>query len=201
MESLPHEIKLNILRNLTAKQIIKTCLINKEFSQLCRDESLWKKLVEEKFGNIPKKYGSWYNTYLYTPTKMYVLINFVPEDELNPIIFISDSRDKLIQRATIYLIENGSKISEFTDQFIENNNEVAEEVLSIIFSDKWRTFDDLIELTNKYSEIYLYIEQLYDYLKEALEYVVYLDDESYIVLYKENFVYGYELDHYLYDDY
>ena len=50
--SLPHETKLNILRNLSTADLVNICETNIEFREICKDEVLWEKLAHERFPAI-----------------------------------------------------------------------------------------------------------------------------------------------------
>jgi hypothetical protein len=63
MQSLPDEVKLRIVNRMDRQSLINTCMLDREFSNLCKDESLWRDLTLNDFGNVGK-IGTWYNTYV-----------------------------------------------------------------------------------------------------------------------------------------
>lgn len=59
---LPVEIKLRILRYTNALQLLEYRLINKELSNICKNDRLWKRLVEVDYGDVPMV-SCYYDTY------------------------------------------------------------------------------------------------------------------------------------------
>lgn len=60
---LPTELTLETLSYLNPRELIKLCEINREFAILCRDESLWKEPVRQRFGEVEQECNSWYQTF------------------------------------------------------------------------------------------------------------------------------------------
>lgn len=63
METLPDELKNEVLKYLTADELSRSREINREFRDLAEDEYLWKDQVNRKYGQIPQICDSWRLTY------------------------------------------------------------------------------------------------------------------------------------------
>jgi hypothetical protein len=63
MESLPDEVKINILLHLPRSTMGRLCRVNKEYQSLCRDDMLWKNLFHQHFLYIPTFLPTWYQRY------------------------------------------------------------------------------------------------------------------------------------------
>ena len=73
MENFPDEIKHRVFGYLDDEELARAGEINTEFLNLSRDEYLWKEKVRKRYGDVPKINGSWYQTYLHTLDKVYVV--------------------------------------------------------------------------------------------------------------------------------
>ena len=62
MEDLPPELILEILANLDGFDLLNSCRVNRTYQRLCRDESVWRRLVYRKIGRVSKIY-TWFYTY------------------------------------------------------------------------------------------------------------------------------------------
>ena len=78
---LPMEVQLEILKKLDSETLLEVCRVNKEFANLCRDEQLWRHLVEQDFGTSTKLVGneSWYANYRIFSRRQKFLDLFTPE--------------------------------------------------------------------------------------------------------------------------
>lgn len=180
MDTLPQEVKLNILRNMTPDGIINTCSVDKEFSILCKDETLWRQLVKERFGDIEKKYGSWYNTYIYANRTIYCAL-YLPQnvrDADGIIIIATEKYEETVIETTIFLVETGSKVNNFTYNFIDNNPDIADYIQDILQVDYDRIFDEIFNDPRGH----YYVMELYNFLIENLYDVVFLDDGFYLTV-------------------
>lgn len=64
---LPRDVQLDILSNLEREDLLRSCHVNREWGEICRDERLWKRLVVRDFGIRQKIIGrdnTWYSTYI-----------------------------------------------------------------------------------------------------------------------------------------
>ena len=68
----------NIAKDLTLKQLSNFCLLNSTFDKICQDELFWIKMIEERFGELPKVRINNYRK-LYTDILEY--IEFLEEKE------------------------------------------------------------------------------------------------------------------------
>lgn len=68
--NLPYEVLFNILVNLSAQQLISICTISTYGREICSDETLWKRLIYDKYGVREKiqEDKSWYDNYVYIAT-------------------------------------------------------------------------------------------------------------------------------------
>lgn len=63
METIPEEIKIRFLENMSPEQLSVISKINREYKRLSYDDTLWQKLVNDQFGSVPKYCDSWSQTY------------------------------------------------------------------------------------------------------------------------------------------
>lgn len=63
METLPAEVKNEILEYLDDIDLARSRELNREFNELAGDERLWHKRVDRKYGDIPQICDSWRLTY------------------------------------------------------------------------------------------------------------------------------------------
>lgn len=67
MESLPDELKLELLYDVGYPGLVSLCQSNQEFANLCRDEVLWRRLFERDFPNLEPPEGiDWRTSYINT---------------------------------------------------------------------------------------------------------------------------------------
>lgn len=80
MENLPEEIKYKIAEQLSDEDFKSLVKSGKSFSYLDDDDNLWKKKVNEKYGEVPK-IKNWKNTYELMHMRIYVInIHRYPEE-------------------------------------------------------------------------------------------------------------------------
>lgn len=82
METLPDELRIRILGNLSARQLARLGEINREFYNLSRDEPLWSRLTNERFGNVDQN-GSWFQTYADLSRRVYVVLAVSKRSDMN----------------------------------------------------------------------------------------------------------------------
>jgi len=146
LSSLPTELKLSILRQLTPQQLINLCQINLQYYQLCKDEPLWMRLVKEQFGNIPQLCNSWYQTYkiasLYNSFYVVSVADNIPREGINVNILGTYTN----KRNAINLILN--KINSLHEE-LTGESLTEEEIKSII---------DVLNLGNHINYYYDYYQ-------------------------------------------
>ena len=82
LQDLPHEILYNIVSNLSLKDFIHTYFTCSYFSNIYKDDFLWKHIIYNTYGVKEKinQEQTWYNncayiTTLFDPTQLYVVKN------------------------------------------------------------------------------------------------------------------------------
>ena len=81
LENLPAEMIVEILSNVDRKDLINACKTNKLWSQLCKEESIWKKMLNKDYPDATKIGDTWYQSYIY----IYNLVNIVTTSFLDSI--------------------------------------------------------------------------------------------------------------------
>jgi len=105
MEYLPNELLLQILNIQDATQLTKLCQINKLFSTLCRDELLWRRLVNMKFGHVDKICDSWFETFKSLLRKTYIVIEKDYGGSIT-LLGVYYDRNKAINELTDYIMDS-----------------------------------------------------------------------------------------------
>ena len=115
---LPYEILYNILSNLSPIQISNICQTSVYGNIICRDESLWKRFIYDKYGVMDKIYEdkNWYDNYVY------ITLSFTREQliVIDTIRRKSPTKFKLLKELHNY------------NQFLNRLNDENVELISVI---------------------------------------------------------------------
>lgn len=181
MEILPDEVKLNILKNMSAEELSRNCQISVEFRNLCQDDSLWKRLVIDKFGEVAIINNSWYQTYQYFNKydKVYLLIDydeFGETDENYHEIFgsVEVAINYMINSYPLFLV----RTSHFYDIFFKKYPYFDRNLMSGGYIDEINNshpqYNDFINIYRK--EFHKYLNEIAIYNDEYKTYKYKLED-------------------------
>lgn len=65
LNSLPLELKVNVLSSIESSTLLNLCAISKEWRSICSDDNLFKIITQDKFGTKDKYENTWRQTYFF----------------------------------------------------------------------------------------------------------------------------------------
>ena len=65
IESLPDELRLQVLSELPIKDVLHSCQVSKKWEQICKDNYLWKALLVRDYGKFDDIQKTKFKTYVY----------------------------------------------------------------------------------------------------------------------------------------
>lgn len=189
MQNLPNEVKLNIIKNLPLNDLLKICQLDSKYNSLCRDNSLWKKIVQDEMGEVDLIGNSYYQTYLtyrisrkvYVLNEVYLTTKFYMNQSPYKLMGVYHTLELAMSAMINYVSLTPNEISGFEEVFSDNHPEFDQDIVKIFFG------TPIQEQTQEIYGSYEYQEILSTYLNEL---PAYLDSKSKI----ENNVYTYDIE-------
>lgn len=181
MESLPYEIKINILKYLSYKDIFSARLINRHWYNLSNDNMIWYEKVKNEFTPPHgKEYSfglqkSWFDYYF--NRKMMNTIYVIRDDFYE--MYSCYSFTELCKDVFKRIINGGVYIANFLDEFQHDNYDKYEEIEDFVNVIKYRsniiTYESESVFVNEYYNILrtrlgkMYIIGYYDYIVNKIK--------------------------------
>lgn len=126
METLPEEVKINILEYLNANELSALSNTNNQYRRLSYDENLWRRIVKDEFDNIPLFCNSWLNTYkigrFYSKIYNVSFMDVFNGNDFGVLGLYTNPKDIALTVASF--LASNNRISDLVFGYIEENEDV-----------------------------------------------------------------------------
>lgn len=177
-KNVENEVVLEIIEGLDYDEILKLCQVDKRFSNICKDESIWLNMVKSRYGNVDKICNSWYETFKYYTTHKYAYLVTI-EDELDESTSIRGlfyNKSGAFNFIVNFIVENplylalpeDNSISDAYIKFIDQNySDNDSKLLNLYLSELISNYGSVIPHVKKNNVSVLFKDSITKFLKNV----------------------------------